>query len=323
MSHPHITFHQLALGEAENVAFHRSAATGWAKSRSPVPPSPPLPDHHAGPLTAEDRRPSPDRWGGLWNNIAVWRRKNEEVCQQEALTAETGATGTLVGTLKRLTDLLLGASLLTGLSSTGVMPPRRRSLGSDWRGWPAPFSLEDPMGETLLRENAGWQSGGAGLAIAKRQMPLLPRHDQVETFPLYTLLEKTLNSIAVEKEKNRVYVAILNHNRRKYGDGKLYRMQKKNRGNHFHHVRYVDMDGKLIPVRVVRYPGQHLNYEIYDVGHPAAKGFPIKFDGARWVFDKPPAEPLNTRPASYRGGANHVHNFSSPADVDHVFLRFG
>lgn len=142
--------------------------------------------------------------------------------------------------------------------------------------------------------------------------PLLPRQQQAETFPLYTPLEKKyLESVAVEKEKNRVYLPILNHNRRKYGEGKLYRTQRKNRGHHFHRVRYADMDGKLIPVRVIQHPGQRLSYEIYDVRHPAAKGFPIKFDGATWVFDKSPAEPLQTQQSPYRGGANRVYNLAS------------
>lgn len=204
------------------------------------------------------------------------------------------------------------------------MPQRRLPLGSGWLGSPAPFSLDDPSSKLILRHNANAQSDGAGLAIAKRQAPLSPRQQQVETFPLYTPIEKKyLESVAVVKQKNRVYLPILNHNQRKYGDGKLYRTQRKNRGHHFNRVRYADMDGKLIPVRVIRQPGQRVNYEIYDVRHSAAKGFPIKFDGAAWVFDKPPAEPLQTRHLPYRGGANRVNNLVSPPDMDHVFLRFG
>lgn len=145
LSHPHITSHQLAFGEAENVTFHRNATIDRA-----VPPSHPLLVNRADPITEAERKRLPGRWDRLWHSATVWRRKNEGAVQKEALPAEndapaqpvaqtlrrrrdslTGVTGgTLVVTLKRFTALLLGAGFLAGSGSAAVMPPRRLPLGS-------------------------------------------------------------------------------------------------------------------------------------------------------------------------------------------------
>lgn len=126
LSHPHITSHQLALGEAENVTFHRTATTDRA-----VPHFDPLSVNRADPIVEAEHKRLPGRWDSLWHSATVWRRKNEGAGPKEAHPAENGASAQPVAqTLRRRRDNLTGAT-----GGTFVVTLKRFTAGSGFSGW--------------------------------------------------------------------------------------------------------------------------------------------------------------------------------------------
>ncbi|OIV46587.1 hypothetical protein BK025_10425 [Sodalis sp. TME1] len=343
LSHPHITFHKVALSAAEKIETHPPAIAEKGHCILPLAYSRQAPVAAPERYQQEEPKRLPGRWGDLWHSATAWRRMNEDLCQKDppapenvapprpvAQTArrvrqhqEGGISRPFTVTLKSVAGLLMGVGLLTGLGGAQDLPRRRFALGVGQSEMSDPDLFDAP--QRPLRHNAPshGQEDNA-MAIVKRHAPSLQRSGQGGAHPLYTDAElKYLESISIEKEANRVYVPLTNHNRRKYGAGKIYRTQRKNRGKHFHRVRYVEMNGKLIPVRVKRHPSEHLIYEIYDLHLPEKAGFPIKFNGVQWVFDKRPAEPKTTRQAPFGGESRRASYALSDPLPEHVFLRFG
>ncbi len=66
-----------------------------------------------------------------------------------------------------------------------------------------------------------------------------------------------------------------------YGAGKVLTVEKGNIKGDF-----IEMAGEFIPVRNTKHRGRGILYEVYDMKLPEKEGYPIEWDGGRWVFER-------------------------------------
>ncbi|MGP3594019.1 hypothetical protein [Vagococcus sp. WN89Y] len=97
--------------------------------------------------------------------------------------------------------------------------------------------------------------------------------------------EKILNQYQAELNHGYLYVPELNNNPQYYGYGHTYHAEQAGDETHYVLGRYIEMNGKLIPVRQKVIPAHGVRYEIYDIKNPAAKAWQVEWDGNRWLFE--------------------------------------
>ncbi|WP_261641836.1 hypothetical protein [Erwinia mallotivora] len=98
--------------------------------------------------------------------------------------------------------------------------------------------------------------------------------------------EKVINEISVIKNNEHNYFPEKNNNQKYYGTGEIYRAEKPGDASHYTQGKYLEMAGKLVPVREKVTPGHGVHYEIYDIKNPEKKGFSVEWDGGRWIFER-------------------------------------
>jgi len=98
---------------------------------------------------------------------------------------------------------------------------------------------------------------------------------------------KRLNRMAVDRNPAHDYISYQNDSPAYYGTGRLYRAEKKGDTSHYPWGTYVEMNGKLVPVREKVIPGHGVRYVIDDKRYPDGLGYQIEWDGSRWLFERP------------------------------------
>jgi len=100
-----------------------------------------------------------------------------------------------------------------------------------------------------------------------------------------TAQEKILNQYQAEINHDYIYEPEMNNNQQYYGSGHTYHAERIGDETHYVQGRYIEMNGKLIPVRQKVIPGHGVRYEIYDMKNPAAQSWQVEWDGTRWLFE--------------------------------------
>jgi len=115
-----------------------------------------------------------------------------------------------------------------------------------------------------------------------------------------------IESIAVEKDENYIYSPSKNNNPASYGAAIIYGKVKSDDISHYQWGRYVEMNGKILPVREHITPGYGVRYELYHPDDPSQKARLIKWDGHRWIFENQTAIQVS----------NELKHFITPAMYD-------
>lgn len=97
--------------------------------------------------------------------------------------------------------------------------------------------------------------------------------------------EKILNQLQVEIDHEYSYVQENNNNPQYYGTGKTWHTEKIGDDTRYVYGRYIEINGKLVPVRQKVVPAHGVRYEIYDIKNPDAKAWQVEWDGNRWLFE--------------------------------------
>lgn len=97
---------------------------------------------------------------------------------------------------------------------------------------------------------------------------------------------ETIKKIRVKKEDGFYYVPTGNNNPNYYGNGNIYGQRKIGDTSNYTWGRYIEMNSELIPVRNTEHLGQGVLYEVYDSKNPLNSGYPIEWDGRRWLFER-------------------------------------
>ncbi|WP_253376618.1 putative adhesin [unidentified bacterial endosymbiont] len=97
---------------------------------------------------------------------------------------------------------------------------------------------------------------------------------------------KLINEIKAQREKGFYYIPRGNNNKNLYGQGNIYVQEKIGDYGHYAWGRYVEMNGELLPVRNTKHQGHGVLYEVYDRKFPDKEGYPIEWDGNRWLFER-------------------------------------
>ncbi|MGK0603414.1 hypothetical protein [Yokenella regensburgei] len=95
-----------------------------------------------------------------------------------------------------------------------------------------------------------------------------------------------INDIKVDKEEGFFYIPEGNNNQKTYGNGNIYVQEKIGDSGHYPWGRYVEMNGELVPVKIITTPGHGVHYEIYNLKVPSGESYPIEWDGNRWLFER-------------------------------------
>ncbi|XTZ37942.1 hypothetical protein ACQYRI_18660 [Salmonella enterica] len=118
-------------------------------------------------------------------------------------------------------------------------------------------------------------------------MELLTKKWHLQThngFPVFNKQESAIiKKIKASKNANLLYVQEKANNPNSYGSASTFRAEKPGDESHYVEGRYIELKGELVPVRQKVTPGHGVRYEVYD----AKKGYPVEWDGNRWVFERP------------------------------------
>lgn len=117
-------------------------------------------------------------------------------------------------------------------------------------------------------------------------------HMQVSNeYPVFNHAETTvINKIKVEPNVNHLYIPEKTNNPSFYKAGVTYRAEKLGDTSHYVEGRYIELQGELVPVRQKVTHGHGVRYEVYD----DIKGYPVEWDGARWIFERPTSVQVST-----------------------------
>lgn len=94
-----------------------------------------------------------------------------------------------------------------------------------------------------------------------------------------------IDAIAVEPDAALHYVQTVSNNQAYYGAGKLYRAEKKGDDSHYSYGDFLEMNGRLVPVKTLTTPGHGVHYEAFDRSRPGLMSRRVAFDGLRWTFE--------------------------------------
>lgn len=92
-----------------------------------------------------------------------------------------------------------------------------------------------------------------------------------------------IEEIKSSKQESAQYLRSVNKNPSYYRDGHLYSKKITNKQFPEH---YIEMNGELLPVRENRHQQNEILYEVFNINKPKKKGYPIEWDGNRWIFEK-------------------------------------
>ncbi|RQM40111.1 glycerophosphodiester phosphodiesterase family protein [Erwinia psidii] len=99
--------------------------------------------------------------------------------------------------------------------------------------------------------------------------------------------EALIEKISIPESDDYSYFALGNNDPEYYGKGNIYEKVYKNRDVNDDLGRFVEMSGKIVPVRNKKHAGHGVLYEVYDVKNAQLPGYAIEWDGERWLFEKP------------------------------------
>lgn len=91
-----------------------------------------------------------------------------------------------------------------------------------------------------------------------------------------------ISSLAVPMYDNRNYGKQLSANRDGDGNALLYGVSREDDPSRTNEYSVIEMKGKLLPVRL-----NNGRYEVYNNDAPQDDGYPVEYDGNRWLFYKP------------------------------------
>lgn len=100
-------------------------------------------------------------------------------------------------------------------------------------------------------------------------------------YPVFSKSQKKIiRKIRVDKKLQLdAYYTIPNIKPEKYGSGMIITVEKgKIKGD------FIEMNGSIVPVRIKQHKGGGVSYEAFDRKNPEKKGYPLAFDGERWIF---------------------------------------
>lgn len=93
--------------------------------------------------------------------------------------------------------------------------------------------------------------------------------------------QKIIDKIKVNGDvRLDAYYILPNNNPSYYGSGELIDVQAGSIQG-----KFIEMGGEYIPVRNTQHKVRGALYEAYDVKNPDAQGYPIEWDGERWLFE--------------------------------------
>ncbi|VWC14132.1 hypothetical protein BDO18943_05452 [Burkholderia dolosa] len=95
-----------------------------------------------------------------------------------------------------------------------------------------------------------------------------------------------ISQAKVQMEPGFRYVPRGNNNEKYYGAGKIYVQEQIDDFGHYPWGRYIEMSGELVPVRNVQREAPGVLYEVYNLNNPDSKGYPVEWDGDRWLFER-------------------------------------
>ncbi|WP_213990576.1 hypothetical protein [Sodalis sp. dw_96] len=102
-----------------------------------------------------------------------------------------------------------------------------------------------------------------------------------------TRQQNIINEYHTPIDEQFKYVAGQNENEKRYGAGIIYRVEKiDDPSNEILHTS-IEMNGMLVPVRERITAKKPLHYEIYHIDNVNKETYPVEFDGARWLFERP------------------------------------
>ncbi len=92
----------------------------------------------------------------------------------------------------------------------------------------------------------------------------------------------------VEYAVSQSYQPVDNKYQRFYEEGKIYEVRDAAESiSNPPALTVIEMAEEIVPVRIVEIPDHGLAYELYDINAPEEKGYPVNFDGWRWIFEPP------------------------------------
>lgn len=97
--------------------------------------------------------------------------------------------------------------------------------------------------------------------------------------------EKIIDKLAVDIVSEFNYVKSQDDITTWYGVKEIYETHKKGDPEKYVWGKYIEMNGKVVPVRNILQEGFKVQYEVYDSKNPEAKGYPIEWNGAQWVLE--------------------------------------
>lgn len=109
------------------------------------------------------------------------------------------------------------------------------------------------------------------------------------SMPIFSAEKKgIIDALKVEYLSDKTYLRVANGNQDYYGEGHIYEVRQSGESV-FHPATLcvIEMAGEIVPVRTVVIPGHGVGYELYDAALPQSKGYPLAFDGWRWIFEPP------------------------------------
>ncbi|WP_380178243.1 glycerophosphodiester phosphodiesterase family protein [Kalamiella sp. sgz302252] len=98
--------------------------------------------------------------------------------------------------------------------------------------------------------------------------------------------EEVITELAIKIDPKGNYRGSLTNNRIYYGDAVIFSKVEDENVSSFDE-RYIEIYGKLVPVRNYKHQGSGVLYEVFDRNHPEKKGYPVAWSGTRWMFEKP------------------------------------
>ncbi len=107
--------------------------------------------------------------------------------------------------------------------------------------------------------------------------------------------KEIINKLSVEPDPEFHYIPVFTNNQEYYGRGEIYWQEKKGDHSHYPWGTFIEMDGKMLPVRNIDHAGAGELYEVYPHNIQHTKGYPVEFDGLRWKFERASSEHASTQ----------------------------
>ncbi|WP_413742397.1 hypothetical protein ACL2XO_06175 [Sodalis sp. RH15] len=102
-----------------------------------------------------------------------------------------------------------------------------------------------------------------------------------------TRQKKIINDFNIPIGKPVKYIAEQNGNQKRYGAGIIYRVEDTDAYSNDIFYKAIEMNGMVVPVRERITSKNRLHYEIFDISNNQKETYPVEFDGARWLFERP------------------------------------